>query len=235
VAIVDLLRSCSDCDFSFRTIISEASERSESVFKDIAFWLKPFTEWDDLHTSRFDLEALEGKVRAFDFKQLENEETLLKLVLFALTESIWKRLESHEAPRSVVVFDEVWKFFASSSSYLEEMYRTFRKYRAGIISVTQSLSDYGEAAFAKLIVQISYTKVLMQGAATSKVLKETLDLTDDEVSRLLSVTSLKGHYSEFWLGTPDFSQVLRLYPNPDLYNLANTENLFQGGKNESHS
>lgn len=229
IAIGDLLRTCTGSSFNFKTLVNEALERQESAFKDIAFWLRPFLEWDNLPRSRFDLEALHGKLRSFDFKQLENEETLLKLVLFTLTDSVWRRLESGKASRSIVVFDEVWKFFASSSAYLEEMYRTFRKYKAGIITVTQSLSDYGEAAFAKLIVQISHTKILMQGAATSSVLKETLDLTDDEVKRLLSVHSLKGEFSEFWVGTPDFNQILRLYPNPDLYQMANTENLFAKG------
>lgn len=229
VAIEDLLQSCAGCGYSFKTLVNEALERPETAFKDIAFWLRPFLEWDDLPCSRFDLEALEGKVRAFDFKALESEPTLLKLVLFTLTKSIWRRLADHKAPRSIVVFDEVWKFFASSSAYLEEMYRTFRKYHAGIISVTQSLADYGEDAFAKLIVQISHTKILMQAAATSSVLKQTLDISDDEIKRLLSLASHKGHFSEFWLGTPDFNQILRLYPNPELYSLANTENLLTEG------
>jgi hypothetical protein len=46
------------------------------------------------------------------------------------------------------VFDEVWRFFAQSKGFLEEMYRTLRKYKAGIGSITQSLADYGEYCIA---------------------------------------------------------------------------------------
>ncbi len=232
VAIEDLLKSCEGASFHFTTLINEALERKETVFADIAFWLRPFKEWDDIKVSRFDLEPMTGSIRSFDFKTLEGEERLQKLVLLTLTQDIWTRLKEHKAPRSIVVFDEVWKFFKSASSYLEEMYRTFRKYRAGIVTVTQNLSDYGDDDFAKLIISISYMRILLQGAATSSVLSETLDLEASDIERLQSVSSQKGAYSEFWLGTPNFSQIMRLYPTETLYKLANSENLFLKG--ESH-
>lgn len=44
-------------------------------------------------------------------------------------------------------------------------------------------------------------------------------------SRCLGVASKKNECSEFWLGTPKFSQILRLCPSKELFALANSENI----------
>jgi hypothetical protein len=105
------------------------------------------------------------------------------------------------------------------------MYRTFRKYRAGIASVTQNLSDYGDNAFAKLVITNSFHRILLQGAASGEILERTLDMTESDRKRFLSIASKKNEFSEFWLGTPKFSQIIRLYPSKGLYEMANSENI----------
>jgi len=127
--------------------------------------------------------------------------------------------------RTIVVFDEVWRFFAQSKGFLEEMYRTLRKYRAGIVSITQNLADYGDEAFAKMLFTNSFTKLFLQNGASAEYLKNTFDLPSSDIERALSVVSKKPHYSEFFALTPMMSQVFRLYPTKDFYALANTENI----------
>src|SRR5690606_382951 len=112
-----------------------------------------------------------------------------------------------------------------SSDLLEEMYRTLRKYKAGIVSITQNLSDYGDESFAKMLFTNSFTKIFLQNGAAADFLKETFDLPDSDIQRALSVTSKKPHYSEFFALTPNISQVFRLYPTKEFYELANTENI----------
>ena len=133
----------------------------------------------------------------------------------------WRRT----LPTNLIVFDEVWRFFANSKSFLEEMYRTLRKYRAGIVSITQNLADYGDEAFAKMLFTNSFTKVFLQNGAAAEYLKNTFDLPDSDIHRALSVTSKKPFYSEFFVLTPSMSQVFRLHPTQEFYRLANTENI----------
>jgi type IV secretory pathway VirB4 component len=134
--------------------------------------------------------------------------------------------------RTLIVFDEVWRFFAQSKGFLEEMYRTLRKYMAGIVSITQNLADYGDEAFAKMIFTNSFTKIFLQNGASADFLKNTFDLEPSDIERALSVASKKPHYSEFFVLSPNMSQVLRLYPTQDFYELANTENISQKSNQE---
>jgi type IV secretory pathway VirB4 component len=127
----------------------------------------------------------------------------------------------------LIVFDEVWRFFAQSKGFLEEMYRTLRKYKAGIVSITQNLADYGDETFSKMLFTNSFTKIFLQNGASAEFLKDTFDLPQSDIDRALSVTSKKPHYSEFFALTPVMSQVFRLYPTQDFYALANTENISQ--------
>ncbi len=223
VAMEDLLQACSGASFSISLLSNEALEHKDKIYQDIAHWLKPFLHWDQFQGESEAAIALDSKVQVFDFKELEGNPLLQRLSILILTNNIWSSLKNNSSEPTMIVFDEVWKFFSQASSFLEEMYRTFRKYRAGIVSITQNLSDYGDSAFAKLVITNSFHKVLLQGAANSELLKSSLDLNESDVARFLSVTSKKNEFSEFWVGTPQFSQIMRLYPSPELFKIANSE------------
>lgn len=225
VAIEDLLSICKSAPFSLRLLSNEAAEKKEKPYQDICLWLRPYLHWDDVQCSSSVERALDDQVRAFDFKNLEGSPLLQRLSILILTQGIWKKLKDDSSKPSIIVFDEVWKFFSQASGFLEEMYRTFRKYRAGIVSVTQNLGDYGNDEFAKTVISNSYHRVLLQGAASNEALEQLLDMNESDRARFLSVASKKNEYSEFWLGTSTVSQILRLYPSKRLFELANTESI----------
>jgi len=225
VAIEDLLQTCSGAPFALKTISNEAAEKKEKAYEDIVLWLRPYLHWDLVEAGTEVERVLDERIRAFDFKNLEGDPLLQRLAILILTQGIWDRLKQNTSGPTLIVFDEVWKFFSQAAGFLEEMYRTFRKYRAGITSVTQSLSDYGNDAFAKIVITNSFHRILLQGAASSEVLEHALDIDESDKKRILSVASKKNEFSEFWLGTPKFSQILRLYPSKALFDLANSENI----------
>jgi type IV secretory pathway VirB4 component len=225
VAIEDLLQTCSGAPFSLRTISNEAAEKKEKAYEDIVLWLRPYLHWDHVEGSSIGERVLDERVRAFDFKNLEADPLLQRLTILILTQGIWDRLKANTSGPTLIVFDEVWKFFSHSAGFLEEMYRTLRKYRSGIASCTQAISDYGDAAFARVVITNSFHQILLQGAATAEALERVLDLDESDRKRALGVASKKNEFSEFWLRTPKFSQVLRLYPSKALFELANSENI----------
>lgn len=167
---------------------------------------------------------------AFDFKELDSEPILQRTTILVLTELLWRDLVKGNHSRTLIVFDEVWRFFAQSKGFLEEMYRTLRKYRAGIVSITQNLADYGDESFAKMLFTNSFTKLFLQNGASGEYLKSTFDLPDSDIARALAVHSKKPLYSEFFCLSPNMSQIFRLYPTPKLYALANTENISNQSK-----
>lgn len=225
VAIDDLLRQIEGDFLSIGGLIKLANKKTERFYLDIAHWLKPHQTLD-LIPAREDLKAVIGsQVTAFDFKELDSDPVLQRTTILLLSELLWSDLTKGTYSRTLIVFDEVWRFFAQSKSFLEEMYRTLRKYRAGIVSITQNLADYGDEAFAKMIFTNSFTKIFLQNGAAAEFLKQTFDLPESDISRALSVTSKKPIYSEFFALSPTMSQVFRLYPTPEFYELANTENV----------
>lgn len=225
VAIDDLLKSIEGNFLYLGPLIKFAAKKQERFYQDIAHWLKPHVGLDAI-PARPDLtDIIKSQITAFDFKELDADPVLQRTTILLLSELLWGDLTKGTYQRTLIVFDEVWRFFAQSKSFLEEMYRTLRKYRAGIVSITQNLADYGDEAFAKMIFTNSFTKIFLQNGAAAEFLKETFDLPESDIARALSVTSKKPIYSEFFALSPTMSQVFRLYPTPEFYQLANTENV----------
>jgi type IV secretory pathway VirB4 component len=227
VAIGELLRDVAGGPLKIRGLMAAAGKKGETFYKDIAHWLKPHAELDDIAERPDLLELIRVPVAAFDFKKMEGSPVLQKTTILLLTKLLWRDLEEGKHPRTLVVFDEVWRFFAQSKEFLEELYRTLRKYRAGVCSVTQNIADYGDEAFAKMIFSTSCTKLFLQAGASADFLRNTLDLPESDIQRALSVASKKPLYSEFFALTPKMSQVFRLYPTREFYDLANTENIVE--------
>ncbi len=227
VAIDDLLKEMEGQRLEISVLIDKARGRTEKFYHDIAHWLKPHRAFDEIPAQKDLIDLLKNPVAAFDFKELDADPVLQKTAILLLTEMLWLDLMGGQYSRTLIVFDEVWRFFAESKSFLEEMYRTLRKYKAGIVSITQNLADYGDEAFAKMLFTNSFTKIFLQNGATAEFLRETFDLPESDISRALSVTSKKPHYSEFFALSPSMSQIFRLYPTKEFYELANTENISQ--------
>ncbi len=227
VAIDDLLRHSEGQHLKIGDLIKLASEKQERFYQDVAHWLKPHLPLDKIPIRKDLAQVIGAQVTAFDFKELDSDPVLQRTTILLLSEMLWEDLINGKYPRTLIVFDEVWRFFAQSKSFLEEMYRTLRKYKAGIVSITQNLADYGDEAFAKMIFTNSFTKLFLQNGAAAEFLKQTFDLPDTDISRALSVTSKKPHFSEFFVLSPAMSQIFRLYPTPEFYKLANTENISQ--------
>ena len=230
VAIDDLLKEMAGETLKIKKLIKNANARSERFYQDIGHWLKPHVSLDEVEARPDLIELIKAPVAAFDFKELDSDPVLQKTTILLLTELLWKDLMDGRYSRTVIVFDEVWRFFAQSKSFLEEMYRTLRKYRASVVSVTQNLADYGDDAFAKMLFTNSFTKIFLQNGASAEYLKNTFDLPQSDIDRALSVTSKKPYYSEFFVLTPIMSQVFRLYPTKEFYSLANTENIANKSK-----
>ena len=232
VAIDDLLQEQEGQKLSIKSLIEKANTKEERFYLDIAHWLKPHLEIDSVKPDESSITALKSQICGFDFKELESDPILQKTTILLLSELLWKDLVRGNFSRTIIVFDEVWRFFAQSRSFLEEMYRTLRKYKAGIVSVTQNLADYGDDAFAKMVFTNSYTKIFLQNGASAEYLRETFDLSESDIKRAVSVSSKKPYFSEFFALTPNLSQVYRLFPSEEFYQLANTENI--SAKKEAH-
>ncbi len=124
------------------------------------------------------------------------------------------------------IFDECWKLLNddATSSFIGEVYRTFRKYRASAIAISQTMDDFAKSKIAAAIMPNSSVRwILRQKGADQKSLKDSLQLNDREMELIASLESQKGQFSEAFLMAEDKRQIVRIESTPLEYWLFTTD------------
>ncbi len=182
----------------------------------------PFGKFVDKKTNL----QLTSPIVCFDLKGLESLPDLQAVCLFLITDLIWREVQKDRVSQKFVVFDECWKLIESGagSRFIAEVFRTFRKYRASAIAISQTMDDFSKSKIASAILPNSSVKwILKQTGGNLPSLKETLLLNEREARLVESVTSKKGYFSEAFLIAGDDKQVVVVESTPLEYWLATTD------------
>lgn len=160
---------------------------------------------------------LTNSIVCFDLKGLESTPELQAVCLFLITDVIWREVQKDRTHQKFIVFDECWKLIenGAGSRFIAEVFRTFRKYRASAIAISQTMDDFSKSKIASAILPNSSVKwILKQTGGNLASLKETLLLNEREMDLVESVTSKKGHFSEAFLIAGDEKQVVVVESTP---------------------
>ena len=158
----------------------------------------PFGRFIDRPTSI----KLDSRIVAFDLKGMESYPDLQAVCLFIITDLVWRDVQCDRKTMKFLVFDECWKLLKSDAglTFIEEVFRTFRKYFASAIAISQDIDDFARSKIAGAILPNCAIKwVLMQPQGDKTRLKEVLALNENEVALVSSVHQKKGIYSEAFL------------------------------------
>jgi conjugal transfer ATP-binding protein TraC len=111
---------------------------------------------------------------------------------------IWNLVLRDQTQRKIVVFDEVWRLLDSPSSarLIAELYRTSRKYRCSILSISQSVEDFTGSSIAPALVNNSATVYLLKHRRGHELVAEQFRLNEREVSVFRSLEMRRGEYTE---------------------------------------
>lgn len=145
---------------------------------------------------------LHNDIIAFDLKGLENYPDLQGICLYIITDLVWREVQRDRSTMKFLVFDECWKLLKDEAGlgFMEEVFRTFRKYNASAIAISQDLNDFLSSKIsAALLPNCSVKWVLMQSQSDFTKMREALGLNDNEVSLIQSLHQEKGKYSEAFL------------------------------------
>ncbi len=125
-------------------------------------------------------------------------------VAFLLLGAVWSTVkEMPLSTRKFMVIDEGWAFvetnprtgkpyFPMTVEYIPEIARTGRHYSAAFIMASQLVSDF-VGGQGRVMLENSASKVLLrQNSASAKMLKEALDLADDEFNTVMSAKPGEG-------------------------------------------
>ena len=115
--------------------------------------------------------SLDKSVICFDLKGLEKFERLQAAMLTIVTNFVWGKIMSEPGRRKFVIFDECWKLLSTpeSAKFIAECYRTFQKYGAAAISVTQSLNDFLSGGLEHAILGNSNTRFILRQNSTPAI------------------------------------------------------------------
>ncbi len=182
----------------------------------------PFGKFMDRPTNL----ELTKRIVCFDLKGLESKPDLQAVCLFLITDLIWREVQRDRTNQKIVVFDECWKIIENEAGarFIGEVFRTFRKYLASAIAISQTMDDFGKSKVAQAILPNAAIKwILRQTGGNLPSLREMLVLNEREMRLVESVTSKKGQYSEAFLIAGDHRQVVLIESTPLEYWLATTD------------
>lgn len=145
---------------------------------------------------------LNKTIVAFDLKGLENYPELQAVCLFIITDLVWREVQKDRTTKKFLCFDECWKLLKNEAGivFIEEVFRTFRKYKASAIAISQDIDDFAKSKIAgALLPNCSIKWILSQQQIDVERFKEVLDLNDNEIQMIKSLHQEKGRYSQAFL------------------------------------
>lgn len=170
--------------------------------------------------------AFEKPIVAFDLKGMETHPDLQAVCLYIITDFIWREIQRDRTSKKFLVFDECWKLLENEagSGFIAEVFRTFRKYYAAAIAISQNMDDFAKSKVAGAILSNSSIKwCLTQRGADLSRLKEVLQLNDQEIALISSLHQERGVYSEAFLMAQDRRAVVAIESTPLEYWIATTD------------
>lgn len=182
----------------------------------------PFGKFVDRPTSV----SLQKEVVCFDLKGLDAHPELQAVCLFIITDLIWREVQKDRTQMKFTIFDECWRLLQdeAASFFIGDVFRTFRKYRASAVAISQTMDDFSKSQIAGAVMPNSSIKwILKQKGANQENLKSALQLNDREMSLISSLGSEKGKFSEAFLMADDKRQVVRIESTPLEYWLFTTD------------
>jgi len=169
---------------------------------------------------------LTREVVCFDLKGLEVHPDLQAACLYLITDFVWREVQRERGRMKFLVLDECWKLLESPSgaAFIAEVFRTFRKYFASAIAISQNVDDFAKSRVASAILPNTAIKwVLSQRGADTVRLKEVLQLNDNELEWIGSLHQERGLYSQAFLIAGENHAVVTIEPTPLEYWIATTD------------
>lgn len=169
---------------------------------------------------------LQRPVVCFDLKGLEALPDLQATFLFIITDFVWREVQADRTQMKFLIFDECWKLLENDGGalFIAEVFRTFRKYMASAIAISQNIDDFAKSKVATAILpNASIRWILKQKGADQDRLKEVLSLNDNEISLIASIHQERGAYSEAFIMAEDQRAMVVIESTPLEYWLATTD------------
>ena len=165
---------------ALREILKKSESRNDRRLKDLLILLSKYGR-EGIYGAMFNGETPlfnQSQFTVFELGGFESNPQLLTIVMFVMIVIIQGQFyQSDRRTRKQCNFDEMWRVFLTSSNpimanFLEQGYRTARKYNAGFSAITQHLSDTETTLQGQTIAACSDTKFIMRQGAFKEYIEK---------------------------------------------------------------
>lgn len=134
----------------------------------------------------------------FELGELGLLKEIGSVILMSIINIITQGCMSQLGVNKYLIIDEAWTLLkgANTSRFLENVYRTYRKYRAAAIMVTQQITDFAGPVAEAIKSNAPNRVFLRQTPDTIAAMSRVLDLTESEQKMLSGLQTSKGQFSE---------------------------------------
>ncbi|WP_334139673.1 VirB4 family type IV secretion system protein [Thermovirga lienii] len=172
--------------------------------------------------------TLQNRVVAFDLHGLEHYPQVMNVMFLVLNMMIKNTIKHDLSTPKIIVFDETWALLKTQegAAFLEELYRTVRKYNCMVLSISQDLDDFAQSPSAGALIANTYQYFILRQASSTHVdkIQQLLRLSDEECVAIRSLDFKKGFFSEFFFKLIGVgSSKMAVVPSPIEYWLATTD------------
>lgn len=149
--------------------------------------------------------SLDNRIVAFDLLGIEKAPELMNVVFLTINNIIMGRVTDNKVlnQQKIIVFDEVWSLLRSEegAAFIEELYRTMRKYNAMVLSITQDIEDFSTSSVARALLSNTHQMMILRQTtgSNSERIGKILDLNHSEEELIKTLTQKPGVYSEVFL------------------------------------
>lgn len=198
----------------------DASNNEEA--HDLAIMLRPYMEGGEF-ADYFEGEAninFDNNFIVLELDDLAAKGDLQVVVLMILMKKITETMYlSDRRMRKLCIIDEAWRLLGrgNTGTFIEEGYRTARKYGGAFMTITQGITDYYKAPAATAAYNNSdFVFLLRQKEETLQEVKakQYITMNDFEEQLYSSVNTFGGMYSEVAIKSPEGLTVGQLCVDP---------------------
>lgn len=172
--------------------------------------------------------SMDNDFICFDLQGIEQYKDLMNVVFLVLNDLIKRKVVKNGQQHKIIVFDEVWSLLKTEEGamFLEELYRTMRKYQCMVLSISQDVEDFSNSSVANALMTNTYQTFILRQANDSNAdkIQQILKLNDSERQIVSGLRQKKGFFSEMFLRIAGVgSGKVALVPSPVEYWMATTD------------
>lgn len=173
--------------------------------------------------------TLNTDVVAFDLLGIEKNPELMGVVFLTISNMIMNKVTDPAlvSKPKIIVFDECWSYLKSkmAADFINELYRTMRKYKAMVVSISQNIMDFANSAVSDALLSNTYQTIVLKQAQPTLADKigDLMGLNSSEIDIIKGLQQSPGQYSQIFLKLAQIgSGLMCIMPSPGEYWLATT-------------